>query len=46
MMRQTLHWINHQALILPAVEEDDLQTPHLQSIADYLQVGTHIHIGI
>lgn len=40
MIKQTLHWINHQALILPAVEEDNLQTPHFQSIADYLQGGT------
>lgn len=34
---ETLHWINHQALILPAVEEDYLQAPNSQSIAYYLK---------
>lgn len=44
MIKQTLHWINHQALILPAVEEDYLQAPHSQSVADYLQEGTDHYI--
>lgn len=34
---ETLHWINHQALILPAVKEDYLQTPNSQRIAYYLK---------
>lgn len=34
---ETLHWINHQALILSAVKEDYLQAPNSQSIAYYLK---------
>lgn len=35
--QETVHWINHQALIFPAVEEDYLQAPHSQSIANDLK---------
>lgn len=35
--KETLHWINHQALILSAVEEDYLQAPHSQGITNYLK---------